>query len=109
MFAPCYEVSKNAYPFWATQRRSVHHDGSLCIPENETEDVPDFTVCDIDVPEVCLKGIRGLNNVPDICCVRHITADTTPARFRFLSTSLRSHATTSIFIYAYVNRRSHER
>ena len=58
--------AKIAYPFGFTSRRSVHTDGSLCIPENETENVLDFTVSDIDVPEVCLKGIRYVTNVPDM-------------------------------------------
>ncbi len=58
--------AKIAYPFGLTLRRSVHESGSLCIPENETEDVPDFTVCDIDVPEVCLRGIRHIKSVPDM-------------------------------------------
>ncbi len=39
---------------------------AVCGPENNTEDVLDFTVSDIDVPEVCLKGIRVLDNVPDL-------------------------------------------
>ncbi len=58
--------AKIAYPFGLTPRRSVHESGSLCVPENETEDVLDFTVLNIDVPEVCLKGIRYVTNVPDM-------------------------------------------
>ena len=67
MFVPCYEVSAKCVSLLGlTQHRSVHHDGSLCVPDNETEDGLDFTVSDIDVPEVCLKGIREMTNVPDM-------------------------------------------
>ncbi len=68
MFVPCYEVSTKCVSLLGpTQPRSVHYDGSLGVPDNDAEDDLDFTVSDIDVPEVCLKGIRdNMTNVQDM-------------------------------------------
>jgi len=78
--------------------------GSLGVPDHTTEDVLDFTVSDIDVPEVCLKGIRVLNNVPDFTpCPAHPPPILRQPSSQALATSLCSHAMTTIFICAYVN------
>lgn len=57
-FVPCYEVSINdAYPFQGSHIAGESMSLAVCVLVSELRDVMGFAVSDIEVPEVCLRGI----------------------------------------------------